>query len=190
MKPLFGMEHWLTRKFQRYYLRLCPSRHRMQQWLIGSEYGQCRRILYQGGTTERVGNLFRNVHDLSLMCNSQERWLTPGFDIAFCCGRRKVKDLIRCWISMKRIRERILSWRRRGHAGCSTTLSPSYLQTSRCSVPITWTQVGMHQCWVPRKYYNELETIIYKESNLWSVEYILIKTCSALKPYANSFLSI
>jgi hypothetical protein len=64
-------------------------------------------LLYQGGTIGQVGNLL-GMFVLILMCMSQERRLTPGFDtIARCCGRRKMKDLIRRWVSMKGKRKRI-----------------------------------------------------------------------------------
>ena len=70
------------------------------------------------------------------MSMSQERRLTPGFDIARCCGRRKMKDLIRRWVSMKGERERIwVRWRQRGRAGHVVIPSSSYLPTVKSNVP-------------------------------------------------------
>ena len=63
-------------------------------------------LLYRDGTIGQVGNLLR-VFGLVLMCMSQARQLTAVFDFARCCGRRKMKDLIRRWISMKGKRKRI-----------------------------------------------------------------------------------
>ena len=48
---------------------------------------------------------FWDVYGLCM--GSRKTWLTPGFNIALCCGRREVKYLIRCWVSMKGKRERI-----------------------------------------------------------------------------------
>ena len=56
------------------------------------------------------------------MCMSQERRLTPGFDIARCCGREKMKDLIRRWVLRQRKRIRV-RWRQRGRAGHSVVPS-------------------------------------------------------------------
>ena len=94
-------------------------------------------LLYQGGTIGQVGNLFGGhgwtdpyVH------KSQERQLTPVFDIVRCCGRRKVKDLIRRWVSMKGKRKRIrVRSRRRGRAGHGVISSSSYLPTLKCNIP-------------------------------------------------------
>ena len=92
-------------------------------------------LLYQGGTIGQVGNLL-GMFGLILMCMSQERQLTPGFDIARCCGRRKVKYLIRRWVSMKGERKWIrVRWRRRGRAGHSVIPSSSYLPTLKCDIP-------------------------------------------------------
>ena len=67
---------------------------------------------------------------------SQERQLTPGFDIARCCGRRKMKYLIRRWVSMKGKRIWIrVRWRQRGRAGHSVIPSSSYLPTLKCDIP-------------------------------------------------------
>jgi hypothetical protein len=92
-------------------------------------------LLYQGGTIGQVGNLLE-MFGLILMCMSQERQLTPVFDIARCCGRRKMKDLIRCWVSMKGKRKRIrVRWRQRGRAGHSLIPSSSYLSKLKCDGP-------------------------------------------------------
>ena len=71
------------------------------------------------------------------MCTSQERRLTPGFDIAHCCGGRKMKNLIRRWVSMKGERERIgVRWRQRGRAASGHVVIPSssYLPTLKGNV--------------------------------------------------------
>ena len=96
-------------------------------------------LLYQGGTIGQAENLL-GIFGLILVCMSQERRLTPGFDIARCCGRRKMKDLIRRWVSMKRKRKRIrVRWRWRGRAGHSVIPSSSYLPTLKYNIPTFWT---------------------------------------------------
>ena len=88
-------------------------------------------LLYQDGTIGQVGNLSGGVWTSPYVHESSKQ-LTPVFDFARCCGRRKMKYLIRRWVKMKGKRERIhVRWWQRGRAAHSS----SYMPTEKCSIP-------------------------------------------------------